>query len=91
MAKELNITCILLSQFSRGPEGRNDHRPMLSNLRESGSTEQDADAIMFLYRDEYYHSDSDSKGISECIVEKNRNGKVGTVRLGWKPEVQRIW
>lgn len=90
MAKELDITLILLSQLSRAPEQRNDHRPMLADLRESGSIEQDADAVMFLYRDEYYHKDSESKGIMECIVAKNRNGEVGTVRLKWEPEVQRI-
>lgn len=91
MAKELDITLILLSQLSRAPEGRSDHRPMLSDLRESGSIEQDADVIMFLYRDEYYHRDSESKGIIECIVAKNRNGEVGTARLRWRPEIQRIW
>ena len=90
MAKELDITLILLSQLSRAPEQRNDHRPMLADLRESGSIEQDADVVMFLYRDEYYHKDSESKGIMECIVAKNRNGEVGTARLKWQPEVQRI-
>lgn len=90
MAKELDVTLILLSQLSRAPECRGDHRPMLSDLRESGSIEQDADVIMFLYRDEYYHRDSESKGIIECIVAKNRNGEVGTTRLKWKPEIQKI-
>ena len=90
MAKELDITLILLSQLSRAPEQRNDHRPMLADLRESGSIEQDADIVMFLYRDEYYNKDSESKGIMECIVAKNRNGEVGTVRLRWQPEVQRV-
>ncbi|MBV7273840.1 replicative DNA helicase [Clostridiaceae bacterium UIB06] len=91
MAKELDINLILLSQLSRAPECRSDHRPMLSDLRESGSIEQDADTVIFLYRDEYYFKDSDSKGIIECIVAKNRNGEVGTARLKWKPEIQRIW
>jgi len=90
MAKELDITLILLSQLSRAPEQRNDHRQMLADLRESGSIEQDSDVVMFLYRDEYYHKDSESKGIMECIVAKNRNGEVGTVRLRWQPEVQRV-
>jgi len=90
MAKELDITLILLSQLSRAPEQRNDHRPMIADLRESGSIEQDADIVMFLYRDEYYNKDSESKGIMECIVAKNRNGEVRTVRLRWQPEVQRV-
>lgn len=90
MAKELEVTVIILSQLSRAPEARSDHRPMLSDLRESGSIEQDADTVLFLYRDEYYHKDSESKGIIECIVAKNRNGEVGTVRLRWKPELQRV-
>lgn len=90
MAKELDITVIVLSQLSRATECRSEHRPMLSDLRESGSIEQDADEVLFLYRDEYYNRDSESKGIIECIVAKNRNGEVGTVRLRWKPEVQRI-
>lgn len=91
MAKELEITVLLVSQLSRGTESRAEHRPMLSDLRDSGSIEQDADVVMFLYRDEYYNKDSDSKGIIECIVSKNRNGGVGTVRLKWKPEIQRCW
>ncbi|MBC2579080.1 replicative DNA helicase [Clostridium sp. DJ247] len=90
MAKELDINIVVLSQLSRAPEARSDHRPMLSDLRDSGSIEQDADAVMFLYRDEYYHKDSESKGIIECIVAKNRNGEVGTTRLRWRPEVQSI-
>ncbi|MTK12311.1 MAG: AAA family ATPase [Clostridiaceae bacterium] len=90
MAKELDITVIILSQLSRAPECRSDHRPLLSDLRESGSIEQDADVVLFLYRDEYYNGDSESKGIIECIVAKNRNGEVGTARLRWKPEIQRI-
>lgn len=89
MAKELDITVLLLSQLSRAPEGRNDHRPMLSDLRESGSIEQDADIVMMLYRDDYYNKDCETKGIIECIVAKNRNGQIGTVRLKWIPEIQR--
>lgn len=90
MAKELDITLIVLSQLSRATEQRADHRPMLSDLRESGSIEQDADMVIFLYRDEYYNADSENKGIIECIVAKNRNGQVGTARLKWQPEFQRI-
>jgi replicative DNA helicase len=90
MAKELDITVIILSQLSRAPECRSDHRPLLSDLRESGSIEQDADVVLFLYRDAYYNKDSESKGIIECIMAKNRNGEVGTARLKWKPEIQRI-
>lgn len=90
MAKELDVTILLLSQLSRGPETRSDHRPMLLDLRESGSIEQDADIVMLLYRDEYYNKDSETKGIIECIVAKNRNGQVGTVRLKWMPEIQAL-
>ncbi len=90
MAKELDITLILLSQLSRAPECRSDHRPMLSDLRESGSIEQDADIVMFLYRDEYYNKHTESKGIIECIVSKNRNGETGTAKLRWRPQVQSI-
>ena len=88
MAKELNVPVVCLSQLSRGPEGRNDKRPMLSDLRESGAIEQDADEVLFLYRDEYYNENSEDKGIAECIVAKNRHGEVGTVKLQWIPQYQ---
>ena len=86
MAKELNVPVICLSQLSRGPEGRTDKRPMLSDLRESGAIEQDADVVLFLYRDDYYHPDSEEKNVAECIVSKNRHGEVGTVKLQWLPQ-----
>ncbi len=89
MAKELNVPVVCLSQLSRGPEGRPDKRPMLADLRESGAIEQDADEVMFLYRDDYYHpDDSEEKGIAECIVQKNRHGETGTVKLQWIPQYQ---
>lgn len=91
MAKELDAAVLLLSQLSRAPEARSDHRPMLSDLRESGSIEQDADIVMLLYRDDYYNKDCENKGVIECIVAKNRNGEVGTVRFKWIPEVQRSY
>jgi len=83
MAKELSVPVILLSQLSRGVEGRQDKRPMLSDLRESGSIEQDADIVMFLYRDAYYNKESQRQNIAECIVAKNRHGETGTVELIW--------
>lgn len=83
IAKEMKCPVIALSQLSRAPEQRADHRPMLSDLRESGSIEQDADLVMFLYRDEYYNKETDQKNIGECIVAKQRNGPVGTVKLAW--------
>ena len=88
MAKELNVPVICLSQLSRGPESRPDKRPMLSDLRESGAIEQDADEVLFLYRDEYYNENSENKGIAECIVAKNRHGEVGKVELQWIPQYQ---
>lgn len=83
LAKEINIPILALSQLSRSAETRTDHRPMLSDLRESGAIEQDADMVMFLYRDDYYKPDSDKKNIAEVIIAKNRNGSTGTVDLVW--------
>ena len=90
LAKELDCPVVALSQLSRSPELRKDHRPILSDLRESGSIEQDADIVMFLYRDEYYHDDSEKKNIGEVIVAKNRHGETGSVELVWFGQVQKF-
>lgn len=90
MAKEMNVPVILLSQLSRSTENRNDKRPQLSDLRESGSIEQDADIVLFLYREAYYNKESPKKNISECIVAKNRHGETGSIELYWDGQYTRF-
>src|SRR5699024_208194 len=90
IVKELNCKVVVLSQLSSAHEQRDDHRAMLSELRESGAIEQDADIVMFLYRDEYYHPDSEMKNIAEVIIAKQRNGPIGTVDLVWLPNYSKF-
>ena len=85
LAKEIDVPVIALSQLSRAPEARTDHRPMLQDLRESGSIEQDADIVMFIYRDDYYNPQAEQTNIAEIIIAKNRSGPVGTTELLWMP------
>jgi replicative DNA helicase len=90
LARELNIPIVALSQLNRSVETREDHRPMLSDLRDSGSIEQDADIVLFLYRDEYYNEDTDAPGECEVIIAKQRSGPTGTVKVAWLDKITKF-
>ncbi|MDR1391767.1 MAG: replicative DNA helicase [Clostridiales bacterium] len=90
LARELNVPIVLLSQLSRAPEIRTDHRPTLSDLRESGAIEQDADIVLFLYREDYYNKECEERNVAECIISKHRNGELGTIKLKWSGEITKF-
>jgi len=90
LAKEMNVPLIALSQLSRAPEARNPPKPQMSDLRESGSIEQDADLVAFIYRDEYYKPNEENQGIAELLIAKQRNGPTGTVRMAFLKEFTRF-